>query len=214
MTDLELENIEIELKKRWNLPYAWGRKQNDVWDKHSNFIYEIKDWDLLKERISRVSIIEKIDSQEFLNYAGNRWYNFNSAMAVEKIFKGINGIVPAQNPKNRLVDFKFFGIDFDHKTSIFPSKFKGDLKYAGQHPEKLIEWLYRNQSSQQRQHFSNRLFLVVYARDGAHWKLKAELVWLKNIIEKYSAAFEPSQLKSFVFSPGKTTYSDIIWAIK
>lgn len=214
MTNLDLDNIETELKKRWELPYIWGRKQNDVWDKHSNFIYEIKDWDSLKLRISQVSKVENLNASQFLNYAGNRWYNFNSAMAVENIFKGVYGVIPAHNLKNRLVDFNFFGINFDHKTSIFPSKFDGSLKYAVQHPEKLIEWLYRNQSSQQRQHFSNRLFLIVYAENGAHWKLKAEILWLKGIIEKYSANFETTQLKPFVFSQGKTTYSDIIWAIK
>lgn len=214
MTNFELENIETELKKRWELPYIWGRKQNDVWDKHSNFIYNIKDWDLLKLRISKVSRDENINAKDFLNYCSNRWYNFNSAMAVEEIFKGVKGIVPAQNSKNRLVDFNFFGIDFDHKTSVFPSRFNGSLQHALQHPEKLIEWLYRNQSSEQRQHYANRLFLIVYAENGEHWKLKAEIYWLKRIIEEYAANFEPSQLKPFAFSPGKTTYSDLIWAIK
>lgn len=214
MTNSELENIEKELKKRWDLPYSWGRKQNDVWDKHSNFIYEIKDWDLLKLRISKVSKVENLNPSDFLNYSANRWYNFNSAIALEGIFKSINGIIPAQNSKNRLVDFQFFGIDFDHKTSIFPSQFGRSLQFAMEHPEKLIEWLYRNQSSGQRQHFSNRLFIIVYSEKGEHWKLKAELSWLKGIIEKYAADFETKQLKSFVFTPGKTTYSDLIWAIK
>lgn len=214
MTNSELENIETELKKRWKLPYFWGRKQNDVWDKHFNFIYEIKDWEFLKQKISQVSAEKKYNSGDFLNYCSNRWYNFNSAMAVEGIFKDINGIIPVQNSKDRLVDFKFFGIDFDHKTSVFPSQFGRNLQFAMQHPEKLIEWLYKNQSSEQRQHFSNRLFLIVFAENGEHWKLKAELIWLRKIIEEYSKDFNTSQLKRFVFTLGKTTYSDIIWAIR
>ena len=214
MKKFDLIRIEEELKKRLESPYEWGRKQNDVWDRKSNFIYDIKDFETLRLKISKVSEDSDLNKNDFFNYCSNRWFNFWSAMAVEQIFTEIEGIQANINSKNRLIDFNFFGIDFDHKTSVFPNGFGQNLEFAQNHPEKLIAWLYKNQSTQQRQHFENRMFLVVYAKNGQHWKLKAEISWLKLIIEKYVATFETSQLKRLEFHPGKTTFSDIIWAIK
>lgn len=214
MKKFDLNSIEEELKKRLHSPYEWGRKQNDLWDKKSNFIYEIKEFEILKSKISEVSQNRELHKNSFMNYSSNRWFNFWSAMAVEQIFSELEGIQFKMNSKNRLIDFNFFGIDFDHKTSVFPIGFGQNLEFAQKYPEKLIAWLYENQSTQQRHHFENRLFLVVYAKNGQHWKLKAEISWLKQIIEKYVTTFETSQLKRFEFHPGKTTFSDIIWAIK
>ena len=214
MKKFDLNRIENELKKRLDSPYEWGRKQNDVWDKKSNFIYEIKEFESLKSKIVEVSENCELNKNDFLNYSSNRWFNFWSAMAVEQIFTELEGIQSNINSKNRLIDFNFFGIDFDHKTSVFPNGFGQNLEFAQKHPEKLITWLYKNQSAQQRQHFDNRLFLVVYAKNGQHWKLKSEISWLKQIIEKYVVTFETSELKRFEFQTGKTTFSDIIRAIK
>ena len=214
MRDLYLNTCEKELKKRWELPYVWGRKQNDVWDKYSGFVYEIRDWEQLKMKVTEVSRVQKINEKEFLNYCSNRWYNFLSAMAVENAFSKIEGVVPSPNAKNRFVDFYLYGIGFDLKTSVFPSNFSPGLSYAQTHPEKLVKWLYDNQSSQQRKHLENRLFLIVYAQNGQHWKLKAELAWLEDLIKNYAAGFQAKNLIELELQPGKTTFSDIIWAIK
>lgn len=214
MSSVNLEIIQRELKKQWDLKYTWGRKQNDLWDKKSNFIYEIPEWEELLRKIEEVNSENSMDAVEFLNYSCNRWYNFWSAKAVEKIFTDIPGIHPHNNSKDRLVDFTFFGIDFDLKTAVFPKGYSKTYSYAKTHEEELIQWLYDNQSVQQRQHFSNRLFLVVYAKDQQHWKLKAEVIWLKGIIEKYVATFKVSHLKTMHFSSGTMAYSDIIWAVK
>ena len=214
MKELDLNTSEKELKKRWELPYIWGRKQNDEWDKYSGFIYEIWEWELLKAKIKEVSREKKLDEKEFLNYCSNRWYNFLSARAVEKIFSNLQGVVPAENSKNKLVDFYLQGISFDLKTSVFPANYTPGLSYAQTNPEKLILWLYENQSGQQRKHLENRLFLIVHSRDGHHWKLKAELNWLKDLITNYIKGFKAKNLIELELQPGKTTFSDIIWAIK
>lgn len=214
MEDIQLQNIERELKKRWYAEYAWGRRQNDVWDKFSNFIYEVEEWEELVERAAEVSEKYNTTGRDFQNYCYNRWYNYLSAKAIEKIFCSVEGIKPVPDKKDRLKDFNFFGINFDHKTTIFPKGYGRPLSYAQKNPVDLILWLYSNQSSQQRQHFFNRLFLVVYAQDGQHWKLKAEIFWLKKVIEKYVATFDPSQLRKLEFQKGEPVFSDIIWAIK
>jgi len=40
----------------------------------------------------------------------------------------------------------------------------------------------------------NRLFIVLHSSDGEHWKLKAEISWLKERIEKYMSGFNPHYL--------------------
>lgn len=214
MTNPDLNFIEEELKKRWSFNYEWGRKQNDVWDRHSNFIYKTVSWKELLEKTDAISRANSLDKAAFLNYSSNRWYNFWSAMAVEKIFAGSKEVTPNLDNKDRLKDFNFHGVGFDHKTSVFPKNSPLKLSFAQEHPRELILWLYKNQSSQGRRHFGNRLFLIVFSKAGEHWKIKAEISFLKDLIEKYVATFELSQLEQLEFQPGKPVFSDIIWAIK
>ena len=86
--------------------------------------------------------------------------------------------------------------------------------YAKQNPKELLLWLYRNQSQQQRKHLENRMFLIVYAKDGEHWKLKAQIQWLKQIISTYVTTFDDSKLYRLQLEPYKTTTAALIWAIK
>jgi len=215
---MDLDLIENELKKRLKFQYIWGRKQNNEWDKNTNFIYKILNFETLLETIEKkykANFSIKIDRQDFYNYAVNRWYNFWSAMAVEKIFCSSEKVIPQKNSKDRLVDFNICGINFDHKTSIFPKGFPNDINFALNHKEKLITWLYKNQSKQQRMHLENRIFLVLHKSDGKHWKLKAEISWLKNIIEDYLETFSSDKLITLnLKKDNSTTLSDVIWVIK
>ena len=207
-----LTEIEFELKKRLSYPYKWGRKQNDNFDKQTNFIYHTFFFDeLLKEINKRFKSNNEYDS--YFNYTINRWYNFWSAQAVENIFCSLPNVIPALDNKDRLVDFTIQGVSFDHKTSIYPKNFNYQIKDANKKTDELIKWLYKHQSQQQRKHLKNRLFIVLYANDSEHWKLKSEIVWLKERIEKYMLGFNPNYLMKFEFEKDKETLSDIIWAI-
>ncbi len=214
MSALDLQNIEKELKKRHQYPYKWFRKQNDEWDRYTQFIYQIPNWDALARKIEIVAESQEVDKQQFFNYSANRWYNFWSSQAVEHIFGELDGIEPVAEAKDSEKDFYLHGIPFDHKTSVFPKQFNKTFEYAQNHKSELIEWLYKNQSTQKRHHFKNRLFIVVFMRNGEHWKLKAEISGLKNAIQKYVVSFQPKQLHSFTFADGQTTLSDIIWVSK
>jgi|SRR5690625_502374 len=211
---IDLKYLEIELQKRWKYPYQWGQKQNDFWDDLTNFIYKTNSWEDLVSYMKSTSEIYKLDKKKVFQYAANRWYNFWSAIAVENIFTTMEGVTPALNSKNRLVDFSIFGIDFDHKTSVFPKKFNKSISYSQSHKRELIFWLYKNQSQQKRKHLKNRLFIVVYDQQGEHWKMKACLNDLKVIIQQYVQNFNPGQLEKFEFEKGETCVSDIIWALK
>ena len=79
----------------------------------------------------------------------------------------------------------------------------------------MITWLYKNQSQQQRKHHKNRLFIVLvnYQEEDAHWKLKAEIAWLKELVSAYLPNFDQSKLHSFTFE-NRIVYADIIWVIQ
>lgn len=211
--DRELINIEIELKKRLAYPYMWGRKQNDEYDKLTNFVYQIPSFEeVLKETESKFR--KDKEHKNIANYALNRWYNFWSAQAVEKIFCSLPNVKPALDEKDRLVDFTINGVTFDHKTSIFPKNFPYQINEAIKKTDELILWLYKHQSQQQRKHLKNRLFVVLYSDDGEHWKLKSEITWLKERIEKYMSGFNPHFLLKFQLEENHDTLADIIWAIR
>ena len=210
---INLTQIESQLKKRLTYPYKWGRKQNDHFDKLTNFVYRIQSFeDVINEIGTRFRKDKEHDN--IANYALNRWYNFWSAQAVEKIFCSLPNVKPALDSKDRLVDFTIDGVTFDHKTSIFPKNFPFKIDVAVKKTDELIKWLYRHQSQQQRKHLKNRLFIVLYSSDGEHWKLKAEISWLKERIEKYMEGFNPHYLLKFQLEKGHYTLADVIWAIK
>jgi hypothetical protein len=175
--------LEIELKKRLKFDYFWGRKQFDRFDNASNFIYEISDFaELIKEVDSNFK--EDSNYLELKNYTLNRWFNFWSSKAIENIFCEDNKVNSHPNSKDKFIDFFIENIPFDLKTTVFPKGFKKSIPYAIEHKRELIEWLYANQSKQKRQHHKNRLFIVLIQSDNdqEHWKLKAEILWLREVV--------------------------------
>ncbi len=211
---MDLSKIESELKKRHQYPYNWYRKQNDIWDGYTNFIYNTPQWEDLIDKIAATVKEYQLDKKELFYYAINRWYNFWSAMTVENIFSNCKKITPNPNARSRTIDFTLHTIAFDHKTSVFPKHLNNDIIYAKSHKKELINWLYKSQSTQQRHHLKNRLFVIVHDKNGEHWKLKAEIKLLKKEIEKYVSNFKPSQIQKFIFTPQTETFSDIIWVNK
>jgi len=210
---VDLSYTETQLKKRRAYPYRWHRVQNNRFDHLTDFVYGVEDFDSVLEHMRR-QFSGTADYQAAFDYALNRWYNFWSAAAVEHIFQESSRVIPALNHRDRLVDFSIDGIEFDHKTSVFAKGYRRSLEYATGHPENLIEWLYANQSQQQRKHTRNRLFIVLHSSDGQHWKLKAEISWLHTIINNYLLTFSADAVHRFQFSPAYTTLSDIIWGIR
>ncbi|OED40893.1 hypothetical protein AB832_03505 [Flavobacteriaceae bacterium (ex Bugula neritina AB1)] len=210
----DIDIIESELQHRLPYVYKWYRKQNDQWDRYSDFIYTTVQWKELIPKISGTISRLRLDKKEFFYYTINRWYNYWSAVAVEFIFGTQPGIIPAKNKKNKLVDFLFFGEEFDHKTSVFPKGFNKSLAYAKEYPKQLLEWLYRNQSQGKRKHLENRMFIIVYSNDGEHWKLKSQISWLRGIISTYVATFDDSKLYKLQLRQDKITKAGLIWAVR
>lgn len=202
----DFHKIENELNKRLRYPYIWGTKQNNLLDKSTNFIYDIFEFDILVDKL-------KNESQETFNYALNRWYNFWSAWAVEKIFCSHQKVKPAPE-KDRFTDFFIDNINFDHKTTVFPNAYNQNIQFAYKNPVDLINWLYKNQSQQQRCHYKNRLFLVLFSSDLQHWKLKANISFLSQKINHYLDNFSIEKLQKIQLEKKTTTLSDIVWIYK
>lgn len=201
---MDLQRVEIELKKRLSYPYKWGRKQSDDWDVATDFVYKTYSFDVFLKKTENFN-------QKMKNYALNRWYNFWSAMAIENIFCAHKNVVANKNKYDKLIDFQINTIPFDHKTSVFPKGFQQDVDYAQNNEKELIEWLYKNQSQGRRKHYKNRLFIILYdKKDLKHWKLKAEIDLLKKEIDSYIKNFSEENLFVLDFGQGKV-YSDIVW---
>jgi hypothetical protein len=209
LTDISIRKIEAELQKRVSTypPVQWGRKQTDDWDRQTNFIYHIWQWDELVRHIAGFETL-------LANYAVTRWFNFWSAYAVETLFCNLPGVEPNINKYDRLVDFSIHGIKFDHKTSVFPKKYDQTPRYAWENKKHLILWLYDHQSQEQRYHTANRLFIILYARDNKHWQLRAEIGLLHQQIVGYVKRFTPDKLIKIQTPAQTVALSDLIWCIK
>ncbi|DAB37724.1 MAG: hypothetical protein A2023_00095 [Sulfuricurvum sp. GWF2_44_89] len=204
---MDLQRVERELKKRLLYPYNWGRKQSDLWDFNTNFIYTTYSFESLLKQTAGFP-------QALRDYALNRWYNYWSAMAAEYIFASHENVEPNRNSFDKLVDFKINNIPFDHKTSVFPKGFNHPFSYSKEHTKELITWLYENQSQEGRKHLKNRLFIVMY--DGStlqHWKMKSEILQLKSAIDVYVDSFSAKNLCRLDFGSGEVL-SDTIWITK
>ncbi|MDO4228536.1 MAG: hypothetical protein Q4C98_01865 [Capnocytophaga sp.] len=202
---IDLEQLEFHLKKRLDFPYVWGRKQSDLWDKQTSFVYHTRSFSDLEKEIQPLS-------KNLQNYALNRWLNFWSAKAVEQIFVMNEKVKPHINEYDKLVDFTIEHIPFDHKTSVFPKGFGKNLTYTLAHRGELIRWFYENQSQEGRKHYKNRIFVVLFAQNGEHWKLKTEISLLKTKIEAYLQNFSVEKLEKITFEK-EEILSDIIWII-
>jgi hypothetical protein len=203
-----LEQIEAQLQQRV-VEYprtAWGRKQSNAWDQQTNFVYRLYRWDILRKKVSKLD-------KPLAEYAINRWFSFWSAMAVEKIFCALPGVRAHTNQYDRLVDFSIQGINFDHKTSVFPKGYGETLQSARRNKAHLIKWLYEHQSRQQRYHDANRLFIILYARDGEHWKLRAEISGMRQVIKAYVTRFRRSGLTQLTVN-NHPVLADTIWFVK
>lgn len=211
---LPLEQIEAELKKRTAYKQIWGRKQTNAYDKLTEFIYSTKAFDAVIDEVKK-RFANHPDVKSIGNYAVNRWFNFQSAQAVEQMFRSHQAVSPAANSKDKFCDFFIANVPFDLKTTVFPQRAPFTIEAAQRFPEKLASWFYEHQSAEQRQHYANRLFIVLHKQSNPaiSWTLKAELSWLQTLIKNYLDNFDAARLMTLTFRE-HTFQSDIIWGIQ
>lgn len=214
LMNLDIDYIETQLKKRLQHSYNWQRKQEDLWDRQTSFIYKTQHWEELLDYIDKKELAGASTKKAFFNYAINRWYNFWSAQAVEFFFTEIPGFAANPKPLENHYDFKWLGEPIDHKTSVFPRGFGRDYAFAKANKTQLLHWFYEHQSKGQRFYYNNRLFIVVYDQNGEHWKLKAELALLQSVIAPYGKENTPAVMQKLQVEEGKEVLADIIWVTR
>ena len=136
-------------------------KQNNILDYKTKFIYDIKDYDSLI-KVSHL-LLSKDDD---INYAIHRWVNLQISNACEELFCKY-GAKKVENKKDKEKDIYINDIPFDVKVTNYPStayeNFNLDSEYG---KADLATWLYNNQSSEGRQHFKNRIFVVCCGKNN------------------------------------------------
>ena len=55
---------------------------------------------------------------------------------------------------------------------------------------------------------------MLYASDGLHWKLKAELTWLSLLIKTYLDTFDPEKLFRIRIEGKRELLADVVWAVR
>lgn len=145
----ELSKALPRLKDWWNI-------QNDRMDLDTNFIYKCNTFNEVIGNLKKLNM-EQFRKSAILKYTLRRWYNFHTAMFVERIFKKHYRVTSAENSKDKEKDFYIDGISFDHKNLILPQKFKKIYNFTSE--KEIIQWLYDNQSQEWRKHNKSRIFL-------------------------------------------------------
>ena len=198
-----------ELRKALDLiSLHWGR-QNNCFDKRSNFIYRVETVDECLQEARELGIDE--------NYVLHRWYNFHTSTRCEELFVK-HGAIKEQDPYNHDIDIYIDEIPYDVKLTVYPAKLERegillDLN-TREGKNSLIRWMYKNQSQEGRKHLKNRLFLVCNAEsDFEKLALKCEFDIIEEKIYnyfRYLEEFEPNRI--IIEDNGKeyAVYSEII----
>ena len=92
-----------------------------------------------------------------------------------------------ENRKDKNKDIYIDGIEYDVKLTTYP--FTSEIKYdldTEDGIEGLIRWFYNNQSSEGRQHYKNRIFVVCGGNTKEEqMNNKIRFLWLEETIKKW-----------------------------
>lgn len=203
-----MEDLERELKKALSYIDENWQIQNNFNDYKSNFVYKV-------ETVDEIINLSKQNGIDY-KYALHRWYNFKTSIYCENVFVK-NGAVKERDFRNKEIDIYINDVPFDVKLTVYP-------KALSHHPydlttregkDKMIEWMYKNQSQQQRKHLANRLFIVC---DGENQYqslcLKSDFEQLKTKIKEYIYEVNSSGFNQLTIEDNGNEYtvlSDIIY---
>lgn len=179
MNKEDLELAINSMKKQWC-------KQNNVLDKKTSFIYDVKDFKSLKDICSR--ILSKEDERQ---YAIHRWVNLQISNFCEDCFCKY-GAERASNKKDKEKDIYIWNQPYDVKVTNYPQTAVENFDLSTNEGKRdLGIWLYNNQSQEDRKHFKNRLFVVCCGEDP--WQTRKNLTKLETAIKSYMDCFAPTE---------------------
>lgn len=200
---------QAELKKALEIiATEWGR-QNNRYDRRSNFIYRVDTVDECLRKAQEFGIDE--------NYVLHRWYNFQTSIYCESLFVKY-GARKEKNSFNHDVDIYINDIPYDVKLTVYPAKLKRENTILDLHNQEdkntLIRWMYTNQSQEGRKHLKNRMFIVCNGKDASqNLALKSAFDIIEPKVENYFRFLENNEPNKLVIQDSGneyTVYSDII----
>ncbi len=205
-TNLNLNQLEKELRKRLSRPEIWHYKYLPQFEEQIEFVYQIPKFSEVESKLHTLP-------REVRQYGLNRWYNYWSLQAIYQIFAEHPKVKrPArESEKGDLLTIQY--TDFLIKPLVFPAAFSRTLRYAIGHKEELLYWLYRKFIYRPQRSGQNAIFLIFYHRNGEHWKLKAQLSNIRNTIHSYLNSFDLYRLHRIHFPDNRFFYSDVLWFI-
>lgn len=203
---IDLTDLEVQLKKRWSYPQNWNFKFNSDWESRINFVYETSNFEDILNKTESLS-------EPLAQYAVNRWYNFWSMKGVHHIFLRHPAATPPAEPGNDSDEFILQQVPFRIKLHVYPYHFARTLRYAICHEEELLYWLYHKTVNNHATFFKNHIFIMLYNRDGEHWTLKAELQKIGKKLKGYLDQFDVHRSFRLHFAENKLCYADVIWLI-
>lgn len=144
-----------ELHKALSLLSSKWSRQNNTSDKRSNFIYQVETVDECLSKAREMGIDQ--------NYVLHRWYNYHTSIYCERLFVKY-GAKKESDIYNHDIDIYINDIPYDVKLTVYPAKLEKEGIFYDLNTrdgkDKLIQWMYSNQSQQGRKHLKNRFFIV------------------------------------------------------
>ncbi len=198
-----------ELKKALSLiSLEWGR-QNNRFDKRSNFISRVETVDECLQKAREMAIDE--------NYVLHRWYNYQTSIYCEGLFVKY-GAQKEKQLYNHDIDIYINEIPYDVKLTVYPAKLKrsGEILNLHNRDDKntLIRWMYANQSQEGRKHLKNRMFIVCNGENTyQNLALKSDFDIIETRISGYFHFLENNEPNKLVIQDAGQeyeVYSDII----
>lgn len=180
MKDIKLEDLKQAIKAdgtNWSM-------QNNLSDRKTKFIYDVRDFKTL-QLLCNTTLSKEEDRQ----YAYHRWVNFFSSIYCEQLFCKY-GAKKVDNLKDKDKDIYIDDIPYDVKLTVYPTTtaIKYDLE-TDDGIEGMIRWFYNNQSGEGRKHFKNRIFIVCGGdTQEERMKNKIRFLCLEQAIEKWMIA--------------------------
>ncbi|MDE6782054.1 MAG: hypothetical protein K2J40_11460 [Ruminococcus sp.] len=174
-------NLERDLQKCLSIMSPDWIMQNNVNDKKTNFIYKAENLD------DCLKMIESNDVDK--DYALHRWYNYQTSVYCEYLFCDY-GAVHEKNIYNHDVDIYINEIPYDVKLTVYPTALLNNRQNYNlrniQGKNKMIRWLYANQSQQSRKQLINRIYVMCDAETlNERMSMKSNFDLLRRQIAAY-----------------------------
>lgn len=175
------KNLENDLHRCLSIIKPEWQMQDNPNDKKTNFIYKAETLEKCLEMINSTEVDK--------DYALHRWYNYHTSIYCEDLFCDY-GAVHEKNIYNHDVDIYINNIPYDVKLTVYPAKLNSKRNEYNLRnicgKNKMIKWLYANQSQGARKQILNRIYVMC---DGAtqyeSLKLKSNFTLLRRQISAY-----------------------------